>query len=61
MIAAAPMEETFRREFEEVFREHFQFVYCTAYSVTGASQDADDVIQTVFLKLLRQASTKRRQ
>ena len=54
VIAAAPMEETVKREFEELFREHFQFVYCTAYTVTGSSQDAEDVIQTVFMKLLQQ-------
>lgn len=33
VIAATPMEETVKREFEELFREHFQFVYCTAYTV----------------------------
>jgi DNA-directed RNA polymerase specialized sigma24 family protein len=54
VIAAASMEETVRREFEELFREHFQLVYCAAYSVTGSSQDAEDVIQTVFLKLRQQ-------
>src|ERR1044072_7161535 len=41
------------QEFEELFREHFQFVYCTAYTVTGTHQDAEDVLQTVFLRLIR--------
>jgi len=40
-------------EFEEMFREHSQLVYRTAYSVTGNSQDAEDVLQTVFLWMLR--------
>jgi RNA polymerase sigma-70 factor (ECF subfamily) len=38
---------------EELFQEHYRFIYRTAYSVTGSRQDAEDVLQTVFLKLLR--------
>lgn len=41
------------REFEGLFREHYQLVYRTAYGVTGRAEDAEDVLQTVFLKLLR--------
>lgn len=40
-------------EFEELFRDHYQLVYRTAYSVTGSRQDAEDVLQTIFLRLLR--------
>lgn len=40
-------------ELEEVFREHHRLVYRTAYSVTGRRQDAEDVLQTIFLRLLR--------
>src|SRR5262249_9355243 len=29
------------------------FVFRTAYSVTGSRQDAEDVLQTVFLRLIR--------
>jgi RNA polymerase sigma-70 factor (ECF subfamily) len=39
-------------EFEELFREHYQLVYRTAYTVTGNRQDAEDVLQTVFVRLL---------
>ena len=39
--------------FEQLFREHHAFVYRTAYSVTGTRQDAEDVLQTIFLRLLR--------
>jgi RNA polymerase sigma-70 factor (ECF subfamily) len=42
------------REFEELFREHYHFVFRTAYSVMGSRQDAEDVLQTVFLRLVRQ-------
>lgn len=45
--------EALEREFEELFREHCQFVYRTAYSVTGNRQDAEDVLQSIFLKLLQ--------
>src|SRR5262245_11097668 len=40
-------------ELEDLFREHYQLVYRTAYGVTGRAEDAEDVLQTVFLKLLR--------
>jgi RNA polymerase sigma-70 factor (ECF subfamily) len=40
-------------EFESIFREHSEFVYRTAYRVTGSAEDAEDVMQTVFLKLFR--------
>jgi RNA polymerase sigma-70 factor (ECF subfamily) len=40
-------------EFESIFREHSEFVYRTAFRVTGSAEDAEDVMQTVFLKLFR--------
>jgi len=40
-------------EFEQIFREHSQFVYRTAYAVTGSAEDAEDVLQTIFLRLVR--------
>jgi len=40
-------------EFEQIFREHSQFVYRTAYAVTGNAEDAEDVLQTIFLRLVR--------
>ena len=43
----------FRQEFEATFREHAQMIYRTAYSVTRNPQDAEDVVQTLFLGLLR--------
>jgi RNA polymerase sigma-70 factor (ECF subfamily) len=44
--------ETVAPEFEELFREHCQLVYRTAYTVTGNHQDAEDVLQNIFVKLL---------
>ena len=44
------------REFEAFFLQHYQLVYRTAYSVTGRQEDAEDIVQTLFLKLLRRDS-----
>ena len=40
-------------EVEDIFEEHYRLVYRTAYSVTGSAHEAEDVLQTVFLQLLR--------
>ena len=40
-------------ESEKIFRQHSQLIYRTAFAITGQSEDAEDVLQTIFLKLLR--------
>jgi RNA polymerase sigma-70 factor, ECF subfamily len=40
-------------DLERIFREHYDFVHRTAHRVTGNSQDAEDVLQTLFLRLFR--------
>ena len=40
-------------ELEDLFREHHQLIYRTAYSVTGSRSDSEDVLQIIFLRLLR--------
>ena len=40
-------------EVEALFREHYDHVYRAAYRVTGNAVDAEDVLQTVFLRLVR--------
>jgi RNA polymerase sigma-70 factor (ECF subfamily) len=40
-------------ELEDLFRDHHQLIYRTAYSVTGSKPDAEDVLQVLFLRLLR--------
>ncbi len=45
--------ETPAPSMEEVFREHHQRVFRVAYRVTGNAQDAEDVLQTVFMRLVR--------
>ena len=52
--AVAPLpDQVVDDAFERLFRENHAFVYRTAYSVTGTRHDAEDVLQTIFLRLLR--------
>jgi RNA polymerase sigma-70 factor (ECF subfamily) len=36
-----------------MFRDNYQWVYRTAYGVTGRPEDAEDVLQNLFLQLLQ--------
>jgi RNA polymerase sigma-70 factor, ECF subfamily len=38
---------------EELFQKHHRRVFRTAYRVTGSAADAEDVLQTVFLRVTR--------
>jgi len=38
---------------EQMYREHHSMVFRTAYRVTGSPADAEDVLQTVFLRVAR--------
>lgn len=42
-----------RPELEQLFREHSHMLYRTAFGMLGNRADAEDVLQTVFLRLLR--------
>jgi RNA polymerase sigma-70 factor (ECF subfamily) len=42
------------QQFETIFKAHARLMYRTAYGVLGTHQDAEDVVQTIFLKLIRQ-------
>lgn len=57
MSAAIQSDETPRRpsaSLEALFRQHHRLVFATAYRITGSADDAEDVLQTVFLRLMRQ-------
>src|SRR5689334_25379770 len=59
MSIVPAMEVTEKRltpEFEQLYRAHSQLVYRTAYGVTGKAEDAEDVLQTIFMRLLRRGS-----
>jgi RNA polymerase sigma-70 factor (ECF subfamily) len=49
---AVVMQENSSPEFDELFREHHRLIYRTAFGITGRSADAEDVLQTIFLRLL---------
>jgi RNA polymerase sigma-70 factor (ECF subfamily) len=40
-------------EIEDVFRAHYANAFRAAYRITGSHSDAEDVLQTLFLRLLR--------
>jgi RNA polymerase sigma-70 factor (ECF subfamily) len=40
-------------EFEHLYREHAAFVYRTACRITRNSEEAEDILQTIFLRLIR--------
>jgi RNA polymerase sigma-70 factor (ECF subfamily) len=49
----SPTERRLNPEIAQLFREHSQMLYRTAFSMLGNSADAEDVLQDVFLRLLR--------
>jgi len=56
MAGTAESENVFQSgsDLEQVFLDHKDLVFRAAYRVTGNSSDAEDVLQTVFLRLARQ-------
>lgn len=54
-IATVPHtgSEPLSQELEQIFREHGRLIYRTAYGVTGSVEDAQDILQTVLLRLLQ--------
>jgi len=45
---------TLTGELARAFDDHHALVFRTAYRITGNAADAEDVLQTIFLRLLRQ-------
>jgi RNA polymerase sigma-70 factor (ECF subfamily) len=45
--------DSFRPGLEQIFLEHKDLVFRAAYRVTGNASDAEDVLQSVFLRLVR--------
>jgi RNA polymerase sigma factor (sigma-70 family) len=44
-------------DFEQIYREHAPMVYRTARAVTGSPEEAEDIVQTIFLRLIRGESS----
>jgi RNA polymerase sigma factor (sigma-70 family) len=51
-IDAAPVELTRPPGFDELYQQYSETVYRTARRITGNPTDAEDVLQTVFLRVL---------
>ena len=51
---AQPIAMISSADFAELYENHYAAVYRTALRVTGNSADAEDVLQTVFLRVLNQ-------
>ena len=51
--AAKPIAHEPEADMARIYREHSARVLAAAYRVTGSSHDAEDVLQTVFMRLVR--------
>lgn len=52
-IAAVQQDDALPEDLEKLFQEHSRLVYRTAFAITGSRSDAEDVLQSVFVKLLQ--------
>jgi len=55
--AAVRHGEVIPEELEALFLEHSSMVHRTAYAITGRRQDAEDVLQSIFVKLVQRGVT----
>jgi RNA polymerase sigma-70 factor, ECF subfamily len=46
IVASAELEEL-----ADLFREHYKGIFGVAYRITGSQSDAEDVLQTIFMRL----------
>jgi RNA polymerase sigma-70 factor, ECF subfamily len=54
LINAQPVHMTLSPEFADLYESHYAAVYRTALRITGNPADAEDVLQTIFLRVLNQ-------
>src|SRR5215469_1267435 len=40
------------QQLDRIFDRHYELMYRTAYSLTGSAADAEDIVQTIFVRLL---------
>jgi len=53
-IGAEPADVTIPPGFQELYRRFSATVFVAALRITGSRSDAEDVLQTVFLRILKQ-------
>ena len=51
--AAVRQDEALPEDLEQLFQEHSRLVYRTAFLITGSRHDAEDILQSIFVKLLQ--------
>jgi RNA polymerase sigma-70 factor (ECF subfamily) len=52
-LQAAPIEVSGPLQVQQIYEQYSETVYLTALRVTGNPADAEDVLQTVFLRVLK--------
>lgn len=52
-VTQPPIPSGAPQSMEQIYRTHHALVFRAAYRVTGNAEDAEDVLQTVFLRLMR--------
>ncbi len=52
-VRSEPVMSAAHAELAQVFQEHHARVFKAAYRITGNASDAEDVLQSVFLRLVR--------
>ena len=57
VVMRSPTGRRLKPEVEQLFREHSQMLYRAAYSMLGNAADAEDVLQSIFVRLLRGEQT----
>ena len=50
-----PSADEAQEQLDRWFREYHSFVYRTACAITGRAEDAEDILQTLFLRLMRRS------
>jgi RNA polymerase sigma factor (sigma-70 family) len=52
-IAAVRQDDALPEDLEQLFLEHSRLAYRTAFAITGSRHDAEDVLQSIFVRLLQ--------
>ena len=56
IAVSTPINLALAEELERIYREHAPMIYRTAWGVLGSREDAEDVLQAIFVALLRRES-----
>jgi RNA polymerase sigma factor (sigma-70 family) len=51
-IVADDARNKLSRDLEQIFEQQSDLIFRTAYALTGSAADAEDIVQTIFMRLL---------